>query len=104
VKTIAVDFDGTLCNDNYPGIGPPKQHIIDKLLYEQLNGAKIILWTCREGQLLVDAVKWCYDQGIVFDSINESLPEEIGRWGNMPRKVGATEYWDDRAINVKDII
>lgn len=99
MKIIAVDFDGTLCNSNYPDLGEPIQPVIDKLLIEQLNGAKIILWTCREGQLLADAVKWCYEHGITFDAINENLPEEVGKWGTMPRKIAATEYWDDRAVN-----
>lgn len=99
MKIIAVDFDGTLCKSNYPDLGEPIQFVIDKLIFEQLNGAKIILWTCREGEHLVSAVKWCYEQGIIFDSINESLPSEIGKWGTMPRKIAATEYWDDRAVN-----
>ena len=47
MKIIAVDFDGTLCQSNYPELGEPIQLVIDKLLLEQLNGAKIILWTCR---------------------------------------------------------
>ena len=102
MKIIAVDFDGTLCKSDYPNIGKPIQSVIDKLLYEQLNGAKIILWTCREGELLTQAVKWCYEQGIVFDSINESLPEEIGKWGTRPRKIGADIYIDDKAVNIND--
>lgn len=85
-KIIAIDFDGTLCENKYPDI-------------EKLKGAKVILWTCREGELLTQAVEWCYEHGIVSDSINESLPEEIGKWGTRPRKIGATEYWDDKAIN-----
>ena len=101
-KIIAVDFDGTLCDSNYPDLGEPIQPVIDRLLIEQLNGAKIILWTCREGQLLADAVKWCYEHGITFDAINENLPEEVGKWGTMPRKIGADIYIDDKAVNIND--
>ena len=97
-KIIAVDFDGTLCISKYPQIVAPRTEIINDLLKEQKAGAKIILWTCREGAYLTEAIRWCYEQGIVFDSINENLPEEIGKWGTRPRKIAADEYWDDRAI------
>ena len=30
--------------------------------------------------------------------MNENLPEFKEAWGNDTRKVGATEYWDDRAV------
>ena len=99
-KIIAVDFDGTLCENNYPQIGSPRQDVLQKLIKEQENGAKIILWSCREGYLLAEAVKWCYNLGLIFDAINESLPEQIGKWGTMPRKIGADEYWDDKAVKV----
>lgn len=98
MKIIAVDFDGTLCENSYPGIGKPRKEIINRLLEEQYKGAKIILWTCRSGQQLTEAVTWCGIHGIFFDAVNESLPESIETWGTNPRKICATEYWDDRAV------
>ena len=35
------------------------------------------------------------------DAVNESLPEWIEAWGNDCRKVGADEYWDDKAVRMK---
>ena len=98
-KIIAVDFDGTLCENAYPNIGNPNRVVINKLLEEQRNGAKIILWTCRQDELLSDAVVTCGLWGIKFDAVNENLPELISIYKNDCRKISATEYWDDRAVN-----
>lgn len=58
-KAIAIDFDGCLCQNAYPGIGSPNWPVINKALAEQDDGAGLILWTCREGKLLQDAVMAC---------------------------------------------
>lgn len=100
-KVIAVDFDGCLCENKYPQIGKPNMKCIKKLLREQRNGAKIILWTCREGEALEDAMIFCWDFNIYLDAINESLPSWIESFNTNPRKIGATEYWDDKAVKVK---
>lgn len=47
---IAIDFDGILCQNAYPDIGDPNWDTIHQALKEQSNGAKLILWTCREGR------------------------------------------------------
>ena len=96
-KIIAVDFDGTLCSDNWPDIGYPNRDLIEYIKKEQANGAKIILWTCRTGELLRDAVMWCYIwHGLTFDAVNENIPEAIKRFGDDTRKIFAHEYIDDR--------
>lgn len=97
---IAVDFDGTLCKNRYPDIGEPIQEVIDKLLEEQRNGAKLILWTCRCDKELTDAVEWCARHGIIFDAVNDHLPEMKEAFGNNTRKIFAHQYWDDRAVNI----
>lgn len=97
-KAIAIDFDGCLCADAYPGIGAPHWAVITRAAQEQAAGAGLILWTCREGQLLQDAVAACERWGLRFDAVNESLPDWIAAFGTRPRKVGATEYWDDKAV------
>lgn len=97
---IAVDFVGTLCKNRYPDIGEPIQEVIDKLLEEQKNGAKLILWTCRCDKELTDAVEWCGRHGIVFDAVNDHLPEMKEAFGNNTRKIFAHQYWDDRAVDI----
>ena len=76
-KIIAVDFDGTLCHGNWPDIGEPNIRLINKLLKLQRKGYKIILWTCREGEPLHQAIEWCKEFNLVFDAINDNLPEII---------------------------
>lgn len=101
-RAIAIDFDGTLFKTRWPEILEPNREVIDRALEEQKKGAQLILWTCREGKLLKDALDACEREGLRFDAVNDS-PEDWKRiWGTSPRKVGATEYWDDRAVNTKD--
>ena len=96
-KLIAVDFDGTLCENAYPAIGKPMQSTVDALRAEIAAGAKWILWTCREGDELIVAVHWCHEHELYPNAVNENLPERTAFYGNDCRKVGADEYWDDRA-------
>lgn len=102
--TIAVDFDGTLCDNAFPEIGLPKKQTISWLLKKQKdNNVKLILWTCREGEFLDKAVEWCKKYELYFDAINENLPElKFKDFAN--RKICADIYLDDRALNVEDII
>jgi len=95
---IAVDFDGTLCENAWPGIGRARAGVIDYVLGQQMTGAKLILWTNRKGERLEEAVKWCAARGIAFDAVNGNLPEIIERFGGDTRKVFADEYLDDRAV------
>lgn len=101
LRIIAVDFDGTLVKDKFPEIGDPIIKTWHKLRREQLKGSKIILWTCRNGTALEEAVKFCRDEmSFHFDAINENLDEIKVLYGGDTRKVFATEYWDDRAVTM----
>jgi len=95
----AVDFDGTLCESVWPGIGNPNMKLINHLIKRREQGNKIILWTCREGDRLQTAIDWCSDFGLGFDAINENLPEMIAFYGNDCRKIGADVFIDDKAVN-----
>ena len=99
-KIIAVDFDGTICQNNWPDIGEANWLVIWELLERKAQGDKIILWTCRDGQKLEDALMWCANRGLTFDAVNDNLPENIAYFRNNNRKVFAHEYWDDRAVPV----
>lgn len=101
-KIIAVDFDGTLAINQYPDIGLPNMAVIDRLKEEIAYGAKVILWTCRDGNALKEAVAACARWGLTFDAINDNLPVVKALYGSNPRKVTATEYWDDRGVNTTE--
>ena len=102
-KIIAVDFDGTLCDSNYPELGEPIRYIIDYIKEQQEQGALIILLTMRENELLCEAVEWCEQQGLKFDAVNDNLPHMKEFFRNNPRKIFANEYIDDHAISFRDI-
>lgn len=57
-KIIAVDFDGTLFEQmeekDWPTPGAPRQAVIDYVLEQQRQGARLILWTNRTGRPLGD--------------------------------------------------
>ena len=96
-KIIAVDFDGTLCVNRYPEIGFGNYELVQYLIEQKKTGAKLILWTCRSGKLLAEAVLWCRERGLTFDAVNENLPEIIEAFGSDTRKIFANEYIDDLA-------
>lgn len=97
---IATDFDGTLCENEWPRIGAPNLELINYLKCKKERGARIILWTCRYGKELKDAVEWCKNYGLYFDAVNDNVKEAIEMFGgNNTRKVFAHEYIDDKFSN-----
>lgn len=97
----AVDFDGTLCEDKYPSIGKANESLIAKLIELREHGDKLILWTCRVGDKLEQAVEWCKEHGLEFDRVNENLPELMEIYGSDTRKISADVYLDDKALRVR---
>lgn len=95
-KVIAIDFDGTLWETDWPRLVRPILPVIELAKARKAAGDKLILWTCREGAELEAAIEACREQGLGFDAVNDNLPEAKAEWGNNPRKVAADEYWDDK--------
>jgi hypothetical protein len=94
---IAVDFDGTIVEHEYPKIGKPVPFAIDvlkKLQKEERH--TLLLWTVREGSLLQEAVDYCSKQGLKFYAVNKNYPEEED--GDTPRKLSADIFIDDKNI------
>lgn len=94
---IAVDFDGTIVEHEYPAIGKEKLFAFSTLRELEKRGAKLILWTFRTGKELEDAVEFCRRNGIEFYAVNKNYPEEIID-ENTPRKIDADIYIDDKNL------
>lgn len=91
---IAVDFDGTLAETEYPDIIKPIPKTIEFCKKHLAQGDTLILWTCRWGKALEEAIEWCRQQGIEFDYVNGNPPDRVDVWGET-RKVFADIYLDD---------
>lgn len=87
---IAVDYDGTLYGNTL------NTHLVNALKAQQARGATVILWTCREGQSLCDALKTLNGAGFKPNYVNQNCPEGVRRLGHDSRKVYADVYIDDK--------
>lgn len=94
---LAVDFDGTLVENKFPEIGEVNPVIWEAVSAYKAAGWKIILWSCRTENMLQDAVDFCAYRGLIFDAVNENLPEVQAYYGGDTRKVFANMYIDDRS-------
>ena len=98
----AVDFDGTISMAEWPEVGQVNKELVDFLIRRKTLGDKVILWTCRAGQPLADAVDFCKSYGLTFDAVNDNLPEVVEKYGSNSRKITCDVYIDDRACHVDD--
>lgn len=94
---IAVDFDGTIVEHQYPEIGKEKLFAFQTLKELEKKGARLILWTFRSGKELDEAVEFCRQNGIEFYAVNKNYPEEVFD-GNISRKINADIYIDDKNV------
>ena len=92
---IAVDFDGTCVEHNYPAIGMDVEGAVDVLRELNKHGHRIILNTMRSGQRLEAAVRWFRDRKIELWAVNRNPEQEC--WTSSP-KVYADIYIDDSAL------
>jgi hydroxymethylpyrimidine pyrophosphatase-like HAD family hydrolase len=96
-KVIAVDFDGTVVEHDYPRIGKEMMFAFATLKELNKKGHKLILWTIRTGHLLDEAVEYCKKNGVEFYAVNKNYPEEEFS-DNISRKLNADVFIDDRNV------
>jgi hypothetical protein len=94
---IAIDFDGTIVDHEYPGIGKEKLFAFQTLKELEKLGARLILWTFRTGKELDEAIEYCRMNGIEFYAVNKNYPEEIID-DTTSRKINVDIYIDDKNI------
>lgn len=97
-KKLAIDFDGTIVEDVYPGIGKPQVFAFETLKRLEVEGYRLILWTYRHGQKLEDAVEFCRKNGIEFYAVNSSFEGEVFDGNTQSRKLDADIFIDDRNL------
>lgn len=91
---IAVDFDGTIVEHEYPKIGRAVPFAIETLLKLQKDGHILLMWSVREGRLLNEAVEYCESKGLKFYAANKNHPDEDP--AKASRKLNADLFIDDR--------
>ena len=70
-KVLFIDFDNTLThNSKYPITGKLNKSVVE-YVKELSKSNTLILWTCRTGNELKEAVKLCETTGIHFQGYNE---------------------------------
>lgn len=96
---IAIDFDGTIVEHKYPEIGKEIPFAIETLKKLQNDGHKLILWSCRTGSLLQEAIDYCKERGLEFYAANLDFPEEdVENNVNYSRKLKVEMFIDDRNL------
>lgn len=95
---VGIDFDGTIVEEKYPNIGNLKPHAREaiRMLYEE--GFYIILWTCRTGAFLQEAISFLNKEGIPFHQANDHHPEIARHYGGKSQKLLVDISVDDKNI------
>lgn len=95
---IAVDFDGTIARSDFPVIRGEMPYAAESLRKLKEQGHYILIWTCRTGTHLLDAVNWLLEHEIPFDRVNDHNPANLARYGDGGNKVYAHCYIDDKNL------
>ena len=104
---LAVDFDGTITNGEWPFNATLKINAKESInyLHDVLN-CEIIIWTCRCNgngyNSLDDAISFLKLNDIHYDCINEN-GSIMDHWDTDCRKIFADFYVDDRNFPFQDV-
>jgi len=120
IPTIAVDFDGCLCEHAFPDCGPPRRDVIELVRALWLNGWDVVIHSCRansdwvgkgageaEARAKVDEMlAWLAKYHVPYGAIWGIRMLNIGRvtnpawdYSGVSGKPVADVYLDDRGLN-----
>lgn len=97
---IAIDFDGTCVEADYPRVGKDLPWAVTVLQLLVANNCKLILYTMRDGQELIDAINWFEYRLIPLYGIQRHPLQQAWTDGHGSPKCLATHYIDDRNIGI----
>jgi hypothetical protein len=100
---IAIDADGTIWHNKWPGFGKYRFMVKYCLRWLWLRNHVLILWTCRQDATndLLPALDHLHEDCLhyYFDEFNNNTKELIDLYnGGDTRKIGADLYLDDKAF------
>ncbi len=94
---IGLDFDGTVVKHAYPAIGEPIDYALE-VIHELIDvGHKVILYTMRSGERLVEAVEYLEENGVKLYAVNENPSQKY--WTKSP-KIFCNCLIDDIALGI----
>ena len=98
---IAIDFDGTIVDNDFPKIGNLKPGAKETINSWYEKGHKIIIWSCRSEDDTINAAEdFLKENGIKYHTFNDNVYRDDG-FEPHP-KVFANLYIDDRGFRFTD--
>ncbi len=96
---LALDFDGTICEHDYPNIGAERELAIYVIKCLLQHGHEVIIWTCRTGNREMEAKDWLNQRGVFPTTINKNTVNNLCMFHGVDnRKVFANMYVDDKSF------
>lgn len=103
---IGVDFDGTITTERDMGYELIlRDNCKETLTWLANRGVRLVLWTCRTGESLEEAIDFLRDHEMtqLFVAVNEQVPEVVAKYKESARKLGADYYIDDKNVFCQEV-
>src|SRR3712207_8129233 len=91
-KIIAIDFDGTLVTENFPGIGELNVKLVEDMKNWHKQGKTLLIWTCRVGKYAKECRDFLDKHKVPYDYFNENSKESLELYQADSRKLTADLY------------